>query len=84
MNCSMPEFAAAFRKHFPDMGTSNRFLDPLLSAAYGKPVLDPIALDDALHAKHREAYPADGVSAKDFIARQYGPAAVAWALEAMK
>lgn len=74
----MPEFAVAFRKHFPDLGPSNRFLDRILSAATRQPHLDVITLDDELHHKHGAAYPEDGMSTAEFVEKQYGAAAVAW------
>lgn len=83
MITSMPEFAKRFRDLFPDMGASNRFLDPLLSAASKRPRLDPMALDDALIAKHGDYNTADDTSMQDFVRRTYGEAAVAFISETM-
>lgn len=70
---SMPAFAEAFRRLFPDLGPSNPFLDSLLSAAFRRPCLDVVKLDDALIAKHGQ-YKG---SMKEFVAAgRYGAAAV--------
>jgi len=75
----MPEFARRFRECFPDLGASNRFLDPVLSAATMTPRLDPIALDDAIIAKHGEY---EG-SMRAQVAARYGPKAVTFVLDTM-
>jgi hypothetical protein len=64
----MLEFAKDFRVCFPDMGPANNYIDGMLSLIRKRPVLDIIALDDALIVKHGEY---DG-SMKEFISVKYG------------
>lgn len=65
------EFHAGFRKHFPGIGNAGRFIDALMLQIKREPVLDILAFDDWLHAKHGE-YEKDGLSMADCIAKHYG------------
>lgn len=75
------EFAEGLLKHF-GIKDSSRYIDVLLLQVTGHCTLDVIAFDDYLQKKYGE-FP-DGMSASDFIRKQFGEEAEIWAMKAIE
>ncbi len=75
------EFAEGLKKNF-GIRDSSPFIDVLLHQVTGHCTLDVIAFDEYLQKIYGQ-FP-DGMSASDFIRKQFGEEAEAWTMKAIE